>query len=105
MELVSLLSAGQEHWRPRRSIQLGWSGTGAQAKREARCQGGPGSQSDRTLPNRALEHLTVTLHSVGLGRKQKGTGLQEAVPGGQTLGWFQAPPGLAPHHLIPSCWG
>ena len=72
----------------------------AQAKREAWGPGGPGPGSDG-----ALEQLTVccTVLCRAASPKLGGPGPLKAVPRSQTLGRFQAPPGLAPHHLIPSC--
>lgn len=72
----------------------------AQAKREAWGPGGPGPGSDG-----ALEQLTVccTVLCRAASPELGGPGPLKAVPRSQTLGRFQAPPGLAPHHLIPSC--
>lgn len=47
--------------------------------------------------------LSARLGSVGLGRKQKGPGLQEAVPGGQAWG-SSPPPSQSRHAQEAPCW-
>lgn len=71
-----------------------------QAKREAWGPGGPGPGSDG-----AVEQLTVCCTALcrAASHELGGPGPLKAVPRSQTLGRFQAPPGLAPHHLILSC--